>query len=157
MQTDAAILVELIKKSSTFAQKREFDNAIESLKSLLEIDPIHELGLGMLASIYAEIGMRDRAIFYYQKILDINSKNPLARFQMGLAQFNSGENKNALASWAPLVKDKQDFMGHYYSALALLKLDNPSAAREMLIIAQSNMPSDHEFVSTTQKLIDSIQ
>ena len=72
--TENQILIQATK----FAKLGDFEQAIVRLKTLLEAEPEHEVATGMLASIYAQLGMADRAIGFYQKTLAINPGNSLA-------------------------------------------------------------------------------
>ena len=145
----------LINQAIEFGKQREFDKAIEVLKNLVQIRPTHELGLGMLASIYAEIGMQDRAINLYRKILEINPSNPLAGFQLGLAQFRAGETEQALATWeSSLTED--DFMFHFHCGLALQKLNRVEEAKPMFEHAAKTMPNTHALYGQLQEIRKSL-
>jgi tetratricopeptide (TPR) repeat protein len=100
---------------------------ILALKTILNLAPRHELANGMLASIYAQLGMRDAAVSKYQTTLAINPANHLARFQLGTLQ---------------LALDDQ-FLPQLYAAIALIALDRPQEAHHLLTLAQAAMPQDH--------------
>ena len=120
------------------------EEAMEWLKQLLSEHPGHELGGGMLASIYAELGMIEQAAALYQEVLAQHPDNPLARFQWGLLLFNRDQLVDALAVWEPLLASTDDFMAHFQSALAMAKLNHLSEARHLLSTAESRMPLSHE-------------
>jgi cytochrome c-type biogenesis protein CcmH/NrfG len=52
------------------------------LKELLAADPDHEIANGMLAGIYAQLNMTQRAVEYFHRVLAINPQNALARVQL---------------------------------------------------------------------------
>jgi len=145
----------LLQQATEFGKKREFDGAIETLKKLIAHAPKHELALGMLASLYAEIGMRDRAIEIYQNILGFNAANPLARFQLGLVQLNNGQPQQALDTWAPALSN-EDFMLHYHSGLALKALNRSDEARQMFDHANKTMPANHALYAQLQEIRKSL-
>ena len=134
---------ELLIEATALVKTGEFDVAIEKLKELIDAHPTHEIALGMLAGIYAQIGMHDRAIAYFERVLDINPENPLARLQMGLCQLSSGQPADALDTWKPALADSEDFLARFHSGLALLQLKRPAEARQLLEEAQRRMPKNH--------------
>lgn len=145
----------LLNQATEFGKKREFDHAIETLKTLISHSPNHELALGMLASIYAEIGLYDRAIENFEKALDLNADNPLVRFQLGLIQFKNGDPQQALDTWAPAL-NQNDFMLHFHSGLALRELNRIDEARQMFAQANKTMPSNHALHAQLQEIRESL-
>lgn len=114
-----------------------------ALKTILELSPQHELANGMLASLYAQLGMPYAAINYYHTTLEINPDNHLARFQLGIQQLETGQAKVALQTWEPLLGLEGQFMPQFYSAIALIALERPQEANKLLTQAQATMPQDH--------------
>lgn len=147
--------LDLIKRATEYAKDRKFDQAIEVLKSLLQSLPNHELGLGMLASLYAEIGMNDRAIENFEKIISLNAENPLAVFQLGLIHFKAGRAQKALDIWQSALSDT-DYMMHFYSGLALQSLARIDEAKSMFEQAAKTMPKDHALFGQLQELLKSL-
>lgn len=135
--------VALIKEASIALQNREFDQAMSVLKRLLADNSRHELGLGMLASIYAEIGMHEKAMEFYNKVLQVNPANPLARFQLGLEQLKSGQIETALSTWEPALQLENEYMVHFHYGLALQQLNRPDEAKKMFQHAAKYMPDSH--------------
>lgn len=133
------------------AKQGDYEQAIAQLKDLLAIDARHEVALGMIAAIYAQLGMRDRAVDYYGKALAINSGNTLARFQLGLVQLTDQQPPQALATWKPCLNDETNFMVRFHSGLALLQLGRESEAREMFEAADVHMPRSHPLQEQLQQ------
>lgn len=125
------------------AKEGDLDNAIPTLKSILEDNPDHDISLGMLASIYLQIGMHDQAIDLYNRLLKINPENPLARFQLGMAKLNSDKPEEALTAWEPMLGMENEFMANFHSALALMLLGRSKEALECILNAARHMPSSH--------------
>lgn len=144
---------EALKTATAYAKNGDLERAIESLKALVARNPKHEIATGMLASIYAQLDMRDRAIEYFQRTLTINPANPLARLQLGQLQLSAGRPLEALATWKPSVDDPQDFVARFHSGLALLQLQRPQEARSMFEAAAQRMPKDHALYAQLQDLL----
>ena len=66
------------------------------LKEILSVEPDHEIANGMLAGIYAELKMPERATACYERVLAMNPQNVLARFQLGLLQLSGGRRQEAV-------------------------------------------------------------
>ena len=126
------------------------------LKGILAADPSHELANGMLGSIYAELGMTDKAVQAFLQALNTNPQNPLARFQMGLVLLTAQRYQEAIDAFAPMLVVEGEFLAHFHSALALIALDRPSQARPLLQQANQNMPASHPLYGTLQQLLLSV-
>ena len=65
-----------------------YQDSIEGLKRFIDSHPDHEVAIGMLAAAYFQIGMPDRARALFERVLEINPHNALARTQ--LQQLSNG-------------------------------------------------------------------
>jgi predicted Zn-dependent protease len=81
---------EALSRAAASAKSEDFAGAIAHLKELLAVEPDHEIANGMLAGIYAQIGMPERATEHFQRVLAINPQNPLARLQLEQLQQTGG-------------------------------------------------------------------
>lgn len=129
------------------------ESALKHLKSAVAAEPSNELALGMLASVYAELGMSERATEFFDKVLAINPGNPLARFQSGLLAFNRGELEGALKIWQAQEPPPDDFMIRFYSGLALAQLGRSEEARALYRTAYKHVPADHPVRAELEKLL----
>lgn len=135
-----AALIEATRR----VESGDFDQALVLLKNLIRGEPRHELAIGMLGGVYAQLKMHDRAIETFRKVLELNPTNALARFQMGLSQLTLGQPVEAIATWKPLLAGPDDFLAHFYSALALAQTGHPGEAKLLLHTAAARMPKNHE-------------
>lgn len=131
----------------------EPETALTHLKSAVAAEPSNEIALGMLGSVYVELGMADRAAEFFDKVLAINPANPLARFQSGLLAFDRGELERALKIWKAQEPPQDDFMIRFYSGLALAQLGRADEARALYRAAQKNVPADHPVRTELEKLL----
>lgn len=136
-------LTNLLAEAVELVKEGNLDSAIAILRDILGQDSNHELALGILASIYLQIGMNVQAIDLYNALLAVNPENTLARFQLGMAQFTLGQSTMALKTWEAMLTLPNEFMAHFHSALALIDLGNHQQALELLIQAGANMPQSH--------------
>lgn len=144
---------ELLRRATAAAGERDFEQALVCLKRLLARDARHELATGMLAAVYAELRMTERAIEYYRRVLALNPANPLARLQLGLLESSLGRTEDALATWKPSLEDPTDFVVHFQSAVAMLQLQRTTEARALLTTAAQRMPANHPLRPTLQELL----
>lgn len=131
---------------------RRFDAAIEGLKQFLVQFPDNEVAAGLLGATYFEIGLPQQALEHYQRVMELNPQNALARFQIGMVHLSRGEHQAALEAWAPLTLDSREFMAHFHSALACMELGDTARAREMLEVAGANMPVGHPLFAQLKSL-----
>lgn len=136
-------LKEKLSAAAGLAKEGNLDDAICLLKEILAARPSHEISLGMLASIYLQIGMHEQAVEHFQALLKANPRNPLARFQLGMARLSQGQPQAALDTWEPLLSLENEFMAHFHSALALIQLGRTAEALDRLDHARRHMPESH--------------
>jgi len=135
--------IQTISDAAALIKTRQFEQAMNLLKTFLQHEPDHELATGMLASIYAEIDMPEKALELYGHVLEINSANILARFHLGLIHFNLGDYAKAIEIWKPAADEPTDFMLKYYLGLAYLKTNELRAGIHSLAAARELMPEEH--------------
>lgn len=133
----------IIAKVTGLMKSNNFDEAIPLLQDLLKSEPQHELALGLLASIYAEIQMTDKAIDLYQQLLSINPNNPLARLQLGMLFYANNQFDEAIEIWLASLTDEKNFVLHYYTGMAYLQKQQPEHASAMFEKARHYMPDTH--------------
>jgi tetratricopeptide (TPR) repeat protein len=136
------------------AKRGDLEAAIVHLKDVLGAAPDHEIANGMLAGIYAELKMPERATACYERVLVANPRNVLARFQLGLLQLTGGRPQEALETLRPNLSDNTEFLAHFYSGLALLELKKTGEARGLLQRAAQRMPADHALYPQLQALLE---
>jgi len=137
------------------AKRGELDAAIVHLKEVLGTTPDNEIANGMLAGIYAELKMPERATVYFQRVLAVNPQNVLARFQLGLLQLTGGQPQAAVETLRPNLADNTEFLAHFYSARALLELGKTGEARVLLERTEQRMPADHPLSGQLRELLQS--
>jgi tetratricopeptide (TPR) repeat protein len=147
---------ELLAQATRCVQHGEFEQAIVLLKSLIQNEPRHELAIGMLGGVYAQIKMHDRASDYFRKVLAINPDNSLARFQLGLALLTLDQPQEAITTWKPMLANTSDYLAHFYSALALFQVGRPSEAKPLLSTAATRMPKNHEAYPNLLELLSDL-
>ena len=147
-------VLQALSLAAACAKRGELEGAIVHMKEVLGAVPDHEIANGMLAGIYAELKMPERATARYERVLVANPRNVLARFQLGLLQLTGGRPQEALETLAPNLSDNTEFLAHFYSALALLELGKPGEARVLLQQAAQRMPADHPLYPQLQGLLE---
>jgi Tfp pilus assembly protein PilF len=143
---------EPVARAVEATRRSDFAAAIEHLKTAVAADPRHVVALGMLAGVYAELKMIDRAESNYRRVLELDPSNVLARFQLGLLQLASGRAREATETWEPSLRDSQDYLCHFHSALAHAGLGENARARELLERAAERMPASHALCGQLREL-----
>lgn len=136
-------LQQMLSKATEAAKRGDLESAIGSLKEILSDHPDNEIAIGMLASIYLQIGLLEEAETRFKDLLKRHPSNPLGRFQLGMCYLSMNRPEQALTTWQPMLKDQEDFMAHFHSALAQLELGKHKESYELVQIAARRMPSNH--------------
>ena len=148
---------EALSRAAACAQRRDLEGAMGHLKELLRVQPDNELANGMLAGIYAELKMPERATACYERVLSINPRNVLARFQLGLLQLTHGKPQEAATTLQPNLSDKSEFLSHFYSAVALLELQRIDEGRALLEHVEHRMPKNHDLYPQLQTMLQALR
>jgi tetratricopeptide (TPR) repeat protein len=133
-----------------------FDQAIEILLALRSMAPRHELAIGMLGAVYAQLQAMDSAAECFERVLTLNPDNALARFQLGLLKLDEAQPRAALDIWQRGLREPGDHIVHYHCGLALMKLDLADQARVMFERAAQRMPLDHPLHPQLQQMLQLI-
>lgn len=148
---------EALGRAATAVKRGDLEEALRLAKAIVDKDPRNEIALGMQAGIYAQLKMPERAAAGFQRILDVNPGNVLARFQLGLLLLESGQPQSAVDTWAPALSDPDDFLVHFHSALALQQLGRKQEALTLLERAERRMPAGHELYPSLRDLKAGLQ
>ncbi|ERB62411.1 hypothetical protein [Vibrio coralliilyticus] len=96
---------------SYYVKTKDLAKALELCQErpyeLISISFIH-------AAILCQIGLYERAIVLYCKVLEVEPNNDLCKFQLGVAQFFSNQNHEAFETWHGL-DDFVDFVEAFRS------------------------------------------
>lgn len=142
-----------MSRAVSATREGRYKDALMHLKTIVADRPEDQVAMGMLASVYADLGMKDNARQYFDQMLAADPENPLVRYQRGVLDFEAGRLDSALEIWRPLLETEHDFMGHFYSALALMQLGRLDGVRGLLDTARERMPSNHPFRQEVEKLL----
>lgn len=84
-------------------ENNDHEGAIEHLKNAVEIAPNHGGCLYLLGAEYAQIGMYDRAVEFFQKSIDCDPSLHTARFQLGLLKLTLNDVDGGTETLQPLT------------------------------------------------------
>ncbi len=93
----------------------EYDEAINILKKVLEIDPKNLRGLGLIGLGLMHKEMYDDAMLYFQKVLLIEPSNPFALNNLGFICYKKGIWGEAIEHLSKVAKQTRDRMARLYA------------------------------------------
>jgi tetratricopeptide (TPR) repeat protein len=133
----------MLEAASEAIKRGAHVDAKQHLHALLDMEPTHELALGMLGAVHAELNELSSAMEYFQRTLDINTENALARFQLGFLLLETGQPQAALEAWRAGQYGPHKYLIDYYTGVALLQLEQRQDALTSFQLSQKSMPTDH--------------
>jgi predicted Zn-dependent protease len=148
---------ETLGLAAASAKQGDLEATMGHARKVLSLDPGNEIALGLLSGIYMQLNLRDRAESCLREVLSAHPRNVLARYQLGLMQFEAGQLQAALDTWAAALEDDEEFMCHFHSALALLQLKQPQPARALLEHCAPRIPRNHELYPRLQELLEQLR
>jgi predicted negative regulator of RcsB-dependent stress response len=152
---DSEPLSALLAGAIEAAKRDDKEAAIAQLKQVLEAEPRHEVAAGMLASLYAELGLVERAMRQFQQVLEHHPENVLARFQLGVLQLTAHQPQQALDTLQAMLSMEGEFLAHFYSGQACIELGQAAPARSLFQRAAERMPPTHPLQEHLQAMLKS--
>ena len=148
---------ELIALANLDIKNGNVEEGLLKLKSLYASDDSDVEVLGMLASLYAQLGLLEKARTLYEKILKVEPKSFLTNFQLGMTYFDTGEIDQALKVWEQVLSQESVFPpALFYRGLALSQKGEIADAKQSLETLLQSAEPDNLYFEKAQELIQSI-
>ena len=121
--TDAKVAV-LLAEAAAFAEKKDYNNELQTLIKAKELDPENDFVLLRLGRVYWKLGSLEKAMEYYQIAEELYPNDPTVYNNIGSNYFKMGQYAKA---------NEQ-----YEKAIALIEADPTSANGEDVAITYGN-------------------
>ncbi|MHB8904938.1 MAG: tetratricopeptide repeat protein [Melioribacteraceae bacterium] len=120
---------ELFYLGLSFNNLRETIKASQYFKKAVEILPEHKGYRIQFARTLSQLGKTDEAINNYQTVIESNSTNVTALYELGLIYFDTRDYKDAIGIFNRLVTlNSNDFLSSYYLGYSMMLSTNPEFA-----------------------------
>jgi tetratricopeptide (TPR) repeat protein len=115
---------EIINKANKLKDEENFEEAINLLDNLYQLNPNSEVVKKSLIDVLFSYGgylndelivEYEKAVEIFKKILEFEPKNYKVLYNLGIAYFNLGQIENALKTYNDAVKIKPDYKHCYYN------------------------------------------
>jgi len=116
----------------TPANRFPHEQAIQSYKRAIELDPNLEGAHHQLGVTYYHVGLLDKGEEEIKKALAINPSDALARFRLGIINMNRGKYEEALAIFKTVPREENAAVVHRATADALFHLGRMQEASELV-------------------------
>ena len=145
---------ELIALAKEDLSKQQVEGALAKLKAAEKLSDNVDEATGLLAKIYAQIKLFDRAKALFSKYLEHHPQAINERFQLGMVNLDNNDPQTAIAIWEPLLlEDNTHPPALYYSAVALLELNQAVKARRHLEVLLQTAASDNLYFNRAKELL----
>ena len=101
---------ELFDQALVAMQANDHHKSIELVKHAIDLSPEDARLRYLLGSLYADLGVYEKALSNISSALDIDPNYSIARYHLGFMQLMSGNIEEAEKTWSPL--DKLDSNHH---------------------------------------------
>lgn len=110
--------------------------------------------LALLAKIYAQLRLFDRAKPLFAEFLDQHPDAINERFQYGMVHLDSGEPEKSIEIWSAVIQQSPTHPPClYFSAIARLELNQPNEAKRLLDILLQTAPVDNLYFGRAKELL----
>ncbi len=135
----------------THAKRFPHEQAVQSYKRALELDPNLDDAHHQLGVIYFHLGLFDKAMAEIRKALEINPGNMLARFRFGVIDMYRGKYEDAYELFKSTPLEKNPSLHAFQTATALFNLGRIQEATEIIDKYLRDYPNDEGGVGTSVK------
>lgn len=149
---------ELVALARLDMEKQDFSSALAKLKSAVAMENASTDSYSMLAKVYAQLGLYEKAIAQFEVYLQRAPEALVEKFQLGMAQFDAKKTTEALATWGELLISHPDFPpALYYKSLALVQEGMKEPAIETLAHLIQTAAADNLYCERAQQILQDLQ
>lgn len=139
-----------------YIEQNQLDKALINIKSLVSANPTNEVLLTG-ARLYAQLRLFERAQKLFNQYLEVEPEALPVRFQLGMTQFETGNNEAALTTWQSILSAQpHNPPALFYSALALLQLGQAESALSHLQTIMQHIDIDNLYYGKAKDLLSQL-
>ncbi|WP_020407777.1 tetratricopeptide repeat protein [Hahella ganghwensis] len=148
---------ELLALAKLDIENSRIDFALAKLKQANSLpDPQPECD-SLLAKLYAQLNLFDRASYHYESYLMKKPDALLERFQYGMVYYEQSIKERALLVWKEVLDEVPTFPpALYYCALVSWEEDNEPEARRLIDILLKSAPADNLYFKRGKELLNAL-
>ena len=148
---------ELVALAKYDLDQDRVDSALEKIKIVLSSEDCPLEAKGIAARLYAQLKLFDKAKALYDQFLSIAPNSVTEQFQLGMITLESGDKSEAVSIWSQLLEqDATHPPSLYYSAIALLELQQHDDATRHLNVLLQSAPADNLYFGKAKELLDGL-
>jgi len=148
---------DLLNKAKKLKNEKRYEESIEVLEDIFKNNPQSDEIRRELINVLLSCGVYlsdefvmefEKAIKYFNKILEIDPNNYRAIYNIGIAHFNMGDMNKAMRAYNDAIKIKPDYKHCYYNIGLIYELmDN---LKESLKFYKKALEIDPKFIYALQ-------
>jgi tetratricopeptide (TPR) repeat protein len=149
---------ELLALARHEVQNGEFADALARLKALVSLAPPPADSLAMMARVYAQLGLMERAQAAFRRYLESHPEAAHETFELGATYFDQGNDSQALEHWnqaLAIVPTHPPAL--FFSAAALSRTGKVADARRHLEVLFKSTPADNLYVERARDLLKTLE
>lgn len=157
-KSDAFETDELVALARLDIERNQLDEALWKLKQAQADAAAPAEVFAMLARLYAQLGLWDRAKPLFERYLAAEPNAVNETFQLGMVHFDSGQADEATRIWDKLLLTQPTHPpALFYRALAKQQLGQPAEARHSLDVLLKSAPPDNLYFNRAKELLQVIE
>ena len=136
----------------------DLEHALGRLKPLAALAQPPADSLALLARVYAQIGMMERAQTAFRRYLESHPGATHETFELGATYFDQGNDAKALEYWAQALTIAPTYPpALFFSAAALSRSGRTDDARRHLEVLFNSAPADNLYVERARNLLKALE
>lgn len=148
---------ELLALAQLDLENKHVDVALCRIKQAMSRENCPHTAHALIAKIYAQLRLFSNAQQHFETYLEQHPQASNEHFQLGMVKFESGKAQEALNDWASVLQQNPTHPPSlFYSALALLELNQNSDAKRNLSVILQSAEVDNLYFSRAKELLGEI-
>lgn len=148
---------ELVALARLDIERNQLDEALWKLKQAQTDAAAPPEAAAMLARLYAQLGLWDRAKPLFERYLAAQPNAINETFQLGMVHFDSGQTEEAIKIWEKLLQTQPIHPpALFYRALAKHQTGQSAEARHSLDVLLKSAPPDNLYFGRARELLQVI-
>lgn len=149
---------ELIALAAADLERSDYESALRKLKTAVQWPDVPNEALGMIARVYAQLRLWEKARDFYRRYLERVPEAATETFQLGMVHFDMGEAEEALSIWqALLARQPTHPPALFFAALANAQQGRRNDAARHLDVLLKSAPADNLYFGRGKELLQALE
>lgn len=148
---------EILALAAIDLEKEQLSDGLYKLKHLLNQGVVADELDAMLGSVYAKLKLFNSAAEHYGHLLERNETRQHERFQLGMVNYEMGNNELALKCWDKVLEIEPSYPPVlFHKAILMLELEEVRTAKKLLNFLLDVVEDTNYYAEQAQSILEEL-